>query len=131
MTDREVVTRFLMLTAEAKAMAAQAELIGRILPAGVAGQAISGMPHGTNDADAANVQQYEGYMQKLYRQASELGKICVRFEEIISSIKDDRQRVICRYYYGANKTDEWIGKQLSYDTSSVNILRNKALMQLS
>ncbi len=131
MQSVEVLTRYKWLMAEAEAIMSQADKLIRIGPAGVAGQAISGMPRGTNDADSAGVQAYDGYIQQLRERAEEIGGISRLFENVMAQFKNDRDRVICRLYYGVDMTDEQIGIKLNMDTSTVNRVRNDALSKIA
>lgn len=132
MKDIEIIERYKWLMHEAWALEKQAEMVIRIgTPSGVAGQALSGMPHGTNDPVAASIQHADRYAEKLREKARELLNICGRFEGILSRIKDDRQRVICRMYYGLDMTDEKIAEKLNIDQSTVNRDRNAVLSALA
>ena len=127
MGDLEIIVRYKWLMHEAWALHKQAEKVQLIgAPQGVAGQALTGMPHGTNDPVAASIQAYDGYCQRLRAKAAELLSICDRFEAVIEKIGDDRQRVICRMYYGLDMTEEKIAEKLHIDQSTVNRDREKA-----
>lgn len=128
MEDMEIIIRYKWLMHEAWTLQKQAEKVQLIgAPLGVAGQALTGMPHGTNDPVGASIQAYDGYCQRLQEKAGELLSICDRFELVIDKIRDDRQRVICRMYYGLDMTEEKIAEKLHIDQSTVNRDREKAL----
>lgn len=131
MKPAEVLLRYRWLQLEAETLIQQAERVQRIgAPTGVAGQALSGMPHGTNDAEAARGQLFDGYIAQLRRKATELSKVCGAFESTLELLQSDRERVICRMYYGLGLTDAAIGKKLHLEERSINGIRNEALRRL-
>ena len=131
MDNVEVVIRFRWLMEEAWTMTRQAERMLRIgAPAGISIQAVTGMPHGTNDKDAAAIQLFDGYAAQLRKEAEQILELRDRFEKIIRMLEDDRQRDICRKYYALGMTDEQIGKRVHMDQSYVNKLRNDAIEKL-
>lgn len=131
MTDVEVLQRFRMLMIEVVAIRKQVETVMMIGgPQGVRGQAMTGMPRGTNDPVAASMQLYEGYAKRLEESAGKLEDLTGRFERIIARIRDDRERVICRYYYGVGMTDAEIGEKISMEGSGVCKIRNEALRKI-
>lgn len=132
MTAVQVLKEYNWIMAEAMALKEQADKVVLIgTPRGVAGQALTGMPGGTNDAVAASIQRADAYIEQLMFKRTRLLEICDQFEEILDQLKETRQRVICRMYYGCNKTDEEIGKEIHLDTSVVNRIRNDALDSLA
>ena len=131
MTDVEVLQRYRMLMIEVEAVRKQAEQVMMIGgPQGVRGQAMTGMPRGTNDPVAASLQLYEGYAKRLEESAGKLEDLTGRFERIIARIRDDRERVICRYYYGVGLTDEKIGEVISLEGTTVCRIRNEVLKKI-
>lgn len=131
MTKREILLRYRWLTEEAAAMSKQANRLIKIgAPAGVANQALTGMPRGTNDPQAAGIQAYDGYILSLQTKMQEIMEICNRFEDILDLIRNDRARVICRYYYGVGMTDDQIAKKMHLERPTVTNVRNDAVLNL-
>ena len=93
-------------------------------PRGVAGQAITGMPHGTNDPEASRRQQYDGLMEKLLTKRDENIAIVCECEAVIEKIKDQKSRTIARYYYVEGESDYSIAKIMGLDRSTIWDKRN-------
>lgn len=128
MDNYEIITRYRWLMEEAWALKKQADRVLKIgTPAGIASQAITGMPRGTNDPEAAAIQAYDGYAKQLREKAEELLQICGRFEQVLNLLKDDRQRTICRMYYALCMTEEKIAEKTGVDQSTVNRDRTAAI----
>ena len=131
MTRREVLLRYRWLTEEASAMSRQTDRLIKIgAPAGIANQALTGMPRGTNDPQAAGIQAFDGYVNNLLSKISEIGNVCNEFEHTLEAIKDDRARTICRYYYATGMTDEQISHKVHLERSTVTDIRNDAVQSL-
>ncbi len=132
LSNIEVLQRYRWLMEEAWTIMRQAERLLSIgAPLGVANQALTGMPRGTNDPTASAVQRYDKYIEQLHDKADELVVLCNRFEEVLSLLDDDRQRDICRKYYAVGMTEEQIAEKLHMDQSTVNRARNEALAKLA
>lgn len=131
MTRQELVVRFRWLSEEAIAIRRHMDRISKIGgPAGIANQAITGMPRGTNDPVAASIQAFDGYMKAWADKQCEIAKICNEFKSIIDSIIDDRCRVIVFSYYANGMTDDQIAKQMKLERSTVTKMRNETLESL-
>ena len=131
MNNREILVRYKWLMEEAWVLSQQAERVLRIgRPAGIAKQEITGMPRGTNDPTAAGIQAFDGYVKQLKIKADEIMKICGRFESVITMLKDDRDRTICRMYYGLGMTDEQISRRIHIARQVITDIRNKAIGKL-
>lgn len=131
MDNYEILTRFRWLMEEAWTLSQQAEKVLKIgRPAGIAIQAITGMPHGTNDKDAAAIQLFDGYAAKLREKVAEIMSICDRFEKVMTMLENDRDRDICRKYYALGMTDDQIAKRVHMDQSTVCRIRNEAIAKI-
>ena len=131
MTRTDVLLRYRWLTEEASAISRQADRLIRIgAPAGISNQAITGMPRGTNDPTAAGIQAFDGYVLTLRARVVEIAEICHEFESIITGIKDDRARTVCRLYYGNGLTDDQIARKYHLERSTVTKIRNDAIDSL-
>ena len=87
MTDVEILKAARDAALEEEAVSRQLERLANIgAPKGVAGQALTGMPRGTNDPEASRRQQYDGLMEKLLKlQVSLLHRLYrffVQFEHV-------------------------------------------------
>lgn len=132
MTDVEVLKRYRGLMTEAMALQAHADAVTMIgTPGGSAGQALTGMPRGTNDPLAASLQKAQSYLDRLEITKRKLLDICGRFEQVIARILDDDDRAICRMYYGAGMTDEEIGEKISKERSTVTKRRDAVMEYLN
>lgn len=128
MERREILLRYRWLTEEAAAMSKQADRLIRIGgPAGVANQALTGMPRGTNDPQAAGIQAFDGYIISLREKIAEIAQICSRFEDVLMDIRNDKARTFCRMYYGNGMTDEQIAHRYHLERSTVTKIRNEAI----
>lgn len=128
MTRKEILLRYRWLTEEASAMSKQADRLIRIGgPAGIANQALTGMPRGTNDPQAAGIQAFDGYIISLREKVAEIAEICNRFEDVLMDIRNDKARTFCRLYYGNGMTDEQIAHRFHMERSTVTKIRNDAI----
>ena len=131
MTYYEVIVRYKWLMEEAWTLNKQAERVLRIgTPAGISIYNLTGMPHGTNDKEAADIQAFDGYVQQLKKKVEEIMRICGKFEHALEMIIDDKQRDICRKYYALGMTDEQIGNRYHLERSGITQLRNNAIEKL-
>lgn len=89
-----------------------------------------GQTRGTNNAQAAQLQLYDGLRQQLERKRRDAEAIGLRFEAILSGVRDMRLRLILRSYYALGMTDEEIGLEIDMSTRRVNMLRNGFLRSL-
>lgn len=128
----EILTRFRWLMEEAWTLSQQAEKVLKIgRPAGIGIQAITGMPHGTNDKDAAAIQMFDGYAAKLREKVTEIMGISDRFEKVLAMLENDRDRDFCRKYYALGMTDEQIANRVHMDQSTVCRIRNEAVAKIN
>lgn len=96
----------------------------------MAGQALTGMPRGTNDPEASRRQQYDGLIEKLLKLRAKNVEIVVRCETVLEKIKDQKSRTICRYYYVEGESDYTISQIMEIDRTTVWEKRNAALNYL-
>lgn len=128
MTDIEILEAARYAVMEEVAISRQLERLAIIGgPKGVAGQALTGMPHGTNDPEASRRQQYEGLMEKLLKKRNENINIVCQCESVIEKIKDQRSRTIARYYYVEGESDYTIAKIMGLDRSTIWDRRNEII----
>lgn len=131
MSAVEILMEYRWILMEAVALKEQADRVVMIgTPRGVVGQALTGMPGGTNDAIAASIQKSDAYVEQLMFKRTRLLEICDQFEETLDKLPENRDRVICRMYYANGKTDEQIAEEIHMETSSVNKIRNAAIKAL-
>lgn len=93
----------------------------------MAGQALTGMPRGTNDPEASRRQQYDGLMEKLLKLQRKNVEIVCRCETVLEKIKDQRSRTICRYYYVEGESDYTISQIMEMDRTTIWDKRNEVL----
>jgi DNA-directed RNA polymerase specialized sigma subunit len=84
------------------------------------------MPHGTNNPEAAMMQQQDTdseILDKLEQRMDETRRLTARFEIILEDIEDRRLRNIVQAYYGLGHSEEQIGEEIGISRQHVNRLR--------
>lgn len=132
MTNVEIMKGYRMMLLEAFALKEQADDVVMIgTPRGVGSQELTGIKvQGNNDPVGTSIMQSDRYLERLREKYEELIRICNTFEDVLETIKDRRERVICRMYYGTGATDEKIAEKLNLETRTVCMIRNSALEKI-
>ena len=86
---------------------------------------------GTNNHQAAQMQQYEGLSALLARKQAALADVALRFEQIMEQVPGQRLRLILRSYYALGMTDEAISRELGMTCRRINEVRNQFLRSLT
>ena len=120
MTKKELVEKYRLLVLEIEALDKQSKFLNEFIggPRPVRSVQLTGMPRGTNNPEAAMIQQIDD------------DDTIYELERIMDSIQDDTDRLILRDYYALHMTDRQIAKKLNYDSSTVWKRRTRTMISL-
>ena len=131
MTKRELLENYRDIVIEIETLERQSKFLNQFIggPKPVHAIQYTGMPHGTNDPEAAILQRNDtdDVLDKIEAKCQELRELVEEFENVMDKIDDRRLRIIVRNYYGLGWTDERIGDQLELSRQHVNRLRTAYL----
>jgi len=134
MTKRVLLENYRDIVIEIETLERQSKFLNQFIggPRPVHGIALTGMPRGTNDPEAAILQREDDMdvLNKIESKCAELREMVEEFEKIMDEIEDRRLRIIVRNYYALGWTDERIGEQLELSRQHVNKLRTAYLDNL-
>lgn len=134
MTERELLENYRDIVIEIETLERQSHFLNQFIggPQPIHAVRLTGMPHGTNDPEAAMLQRADTdeVLDKIEAKCIELRGMLERFETIMDQINDRRLRIIVRNYYALGWTDEKIGMQLDLSRQHVNRLRTAYLETL-
>ena len=135
MTNRELLENYRDIVIEIETLERQSKFMNQFIggPRPVRAVRLTGMPHGTNDPEAALLQRADTdeVIDKIEAKCEELRGMLDEFEQIMDAILDRRLRIIIRNYYALGWTDERIGEQLELSRQHVNRLRTAYLEGLT
>lgn len=127
MTERELLENYRDIVIEIETLERQSNFLNQFIggPQPIRAVRLTGMPHGTNNPEAAMLQRADTdeVLDKIEEKCMELRGMVDRFETIVDQIDDRRLRIIVRNYYALGWTDEKIGMQLDLSRQHVNRLR--------
>ena len=127
MTKRELVENYRLLVIEIESLERQSKFLNQFIggPRPIRAVQLTGMPHGTNDPEAAAMQRVDTdeVLDKIEAKCRELGVMLRQFEDILDAIEDRRLQIIIRNYYALGWTDDRIGELLELTRQHVNRLR--------
>ena len=110
--EQEILTDYRLIVMEIETLERQSKFLNKYIggPRPVRSPQLTGMPRGTNDPEAAMLQQIEEddplyHIEKL---SADLKEMTVEFERIVNRITNRRLFVIVRNYYALGWTDEKI-----------------------
>ena len=134
MTKKEILIRYREIVIEINTLEKHAAFLDKYIggPRPVRSPVLTGMPRGTNDPEAAMVQQVEDDPTLEIRlKVGELQNYLQEFNRILASIDDDRTQDIIRAYYALGWTDSYIAKMRGDITDKrVNQIRLEYLKTL-
>ena len=134
MTKRELLENYRNMVIEINMMEQRLSFLNKYIggPKPVHSVQLTGMPRGTNNPEAAMIQQIDDddTIYELERKQDELRELVSGFERIMDSIQDDTDRLILRDYYALHMTDRQIAKKLNYDSSTVWKRRTRTMISL-
>jgi hypothetical protein len=111
---QEILTDYRLIVMEIETLERQSKFLNKYIggPRPLRGVQLTGMPRGTNDPEAAMLQQVEedDPVYHIEELSKELGLMLLEFEQIVNEIKYRRLFIIVRNYYGLGWTDEKIAE---------------------
>lgn len=130
MTKRELLENYRNLVIDISMMEQRLSFLSKYIggPRPVRGVQLTGMPHGTNDPEAAILQQQDTdseILDKIEQRMDETRRLTARFETILESIDDRRLRNIVQAYYGLGHSEEKIAEEVGLSQTHVNRLRRE------
>lgn len=128
MTKRELLENYRNLVIDINMMEMRLSFLSKYIggPKPVRSVQLTGMPHGTNDPEAAMLQQQDTdseILDKIEQRMDETRRLTMRFETILEEIADRRLRNIVQAYYGLGHSEEQIGEEIGISRQHVNRLR--------
>ena len=121
--EQEILTDYRLIVMEIETLERQSKFLNKYIggPRPVRSPQLTGMPRGTNDPEAAMLQQIEEddplyHIEKL---SADLKEMTVEFERIVNRINNRRLFVIVRNYYALGWTDEKIAEHLELSRQTV------------
>jgi DNA-directed RNA polymerase specialized sigma subunit len=134
MTKRELLENYRDIVIEIETLERQSKFLNQFIggPRPIHAVQLTGMPHGTNEPEAAMLQRNDTdeVLDKIEAKCAELREMVDQFEAIMDAIDDRRLRIIVRNYYALGWTDERIGEQLELSRQHVNRLRTAYVEEL-
>jgi len=135
MTKRELLESYRDMIIDISMMEKRLSFLGQYIggPKPVRAVQLTGMPRGTNDPEAAILQQVDTdaeLLERIEQRMVETRRLTWRFEVILEEIKDIRLRNIIQAYYGLGYTDERIAEEIGMSQTHVNRLRNEYISAL-
>ena len=124
--EQEILTDYRLIVMEIETLERQSKFLNKYIggPRPVRSPQLTGMPRGTNDPEAAMMQQNDDdpiyHIEELSR---ELAEMLLEFEAIVNRIKDRRLFIVVRNYYALGWTDEKIAESMEVSRSLVQKLR--------
>ena len=128
MTKRELLENYRNLVIDVNMMEQRLSFLSKYIggPKPVRSVQLTGMPHGTNDPEAAILQQQDTdseLLMKIRQRMDETYQLTASFELILEAIDDRRLRNIIQAYYGLGHSEEQIGIEVGLSRQHVNRLR--------
>jgi hypothetical protein len=125
MTKKDILIRYRQIVIEIGTIEKQLEFLDRYIggPQPVRSPQITGMPRGTNNPEAAMIQQEEEYypIKDLMIKQEELKNYLPEFNKIVCAIEDDRTRNIIRQYFALGWSDGRIANYQQPELSSKRV----------
>ena len=125
---QEILTDYRLIVMELETLERQSKFLNKYIggPKPLRGVQLTGMPRGTNDPEAAMLQQNEEddpifHIEEL---SKELGRMVNEFENIVNQITDRRLFIIVRNYYALGWTDERIAENMDLSRQTVQKVRS-------
>jgi len=132
--EQEILTGYRLIVMEIETLERQSRFLNKYIggPGPVRAVQLTGMPRGTNDPEAAMLQQVEDdpliHIEKL---CQDLREMLIEFEQIVNRITDRRLFIVVRDYYALGWTDERIAESLEMSRSTVQKIRTDYFKSLA
>lgn len=135
MTKRELLENYRLLVIEIETLERQSKFLNQYIggPQPVRSVKLTGMPRGTNDPEAAFLQQQDSGDDAIFsieKKCEELRELVRDFERIMETIPDKMDQLIIRDYYALGMTDPQIARKFSMDHSTVWKRRTRVMNSL-
>lgn len=135
MKKRELLENYRNLVIDIHMMEQRLSFLSRYIggPRPVHGVQLTGMPHGTNDPEAAIIQQNDTdseILDRIEQRMDETRRLTARFEIILEEIADRRLRNIIQAYYGLGHSEETIAEEVGLSQTHVNRLRKEYIEKI-
>ena len=132
--EQEILTDYRLIVMEIETLERQSKFLNKYIggPRPVRSPQLTGMPRGTNDPEAAMLQQIEedDPLYRLEELSEELRGMLSEFEAIVNRIKDRRLFVIVRNYYGLGWTDEKIAEYFDGDDNGRKMMARQTVQKI-
>ena len=135
MTKRELLENYRLLVIEIETLDKQSKFLNQYIggPRPIHSVQLTGMPRGTNETEAALMQQVDtdsDILDKIEQRMCETRRLTARFEIILEEILDRRLRNIIQAYYGLGHTEEKIAEEMGLSQTHVNRLRKEYIEKI-
>ena len=132
MTKRELLENYRLLVIEIETLDKQSKFLNQYIggPQPIRSVQLTGMPRGTNNPEAAMLQQQDSGEDAIFaieQKCAELRELVRDFERIMETIPDKLDQLIIRDYYALGMTDPQIARKFSMDHSTVWKRRTKVI----
>lgn len=125
---QEILTDYRQIVMEIETLERQSKFLNKYIggPRPVRSPQLTGMPRGTNDPEAAMLQQIEedDPIYHIEELSKELRTMALEFETIVNEIKDRRLIIVIRNYYALGWTDERIAENMELSRQTVQKIRS-------
>lgn len=132
--DQEILMDYRLIVMEIETLERQSKFLNRYIggPRPVRSPQLTGMPRGTNDPEAAMLQQVEedDPLFRIKELSEELRGMVAEFEAIVNRITDRRLFVIVRNYYGLGWTDEKIAEYFDGDDNGRRMMARQTVQKI-
>lgn len=135
MTKRELLENYRLLVIEIETLDKQSKFLNQYIggPQPIRSVQLTGMPRGTNNPEAALLQQQDSGEDAIFaieKKCAELRELVRDFERIMETIPDKMDQLIIRDYYALGMTDPQIARKFSLDHSTVWKRRTRVINSL-
>lgn len=131
---QEILTDYRLIVMEIETLERQSKFLNKYIggPRPVRSPQLTGMPRGTNNPEAAMLQQVEedDPLYRIEELSKELRDKLPEFETIVNQIKDRRLFIIVRNYYALGLTDEQIAGYFADNDKSERGLSRQTVQKI-
>ena len=132
--EQEILMDYRLIVMEIETLERQSKFLNKYIggPRPVRSPQLTGMPRGTNDPEAAMLQQIEedDPLFRIEELSEELRGMVAEFEAIVNKITDRRLFVIVRNYYGLGWTDEKIAEYFDGDDNGRRMMARQTVQKI-
>lgn len=131
---QEILTDYRLIVMEIETLERQSKFLSKYIggPRPIHSVQITGMPRGTNNPEAAEMQKIEedDPLFRIEELSEELRGMVSEFEAIVNQITDRRLFVIVRNYYGLGWTDEKIAEYFDGDDNGRRLMARQTVQKI-